>query len=56
MFPLEGDAEHIRYSINFFTAIGLGLLTEDMRSRLTIIQEVEDAEEEEKKIERRGGT
>lgn len=50
MFPLEGDAEHIRYSINFFTAIGLGLLTEDMRSRLTIIQEVEDAEEEEKKL------
>lgn len=50
MFPLEGDADHIRYSINFFTAIGLGLLTEEMRSRLTIIQEIEDAEEEEKRL------
>ncbi|EJS43614.1 cwc22p [Saccharomyces arboricola H-6] len=52
MFPLEGDADHIRYSINFFTAIGLGLLTEEMRSQLTIVQEIEDAKEEEQKLKR----
>lgn len=52
MFPLEGDADHIRYSINFFTAIGLGVLTEKMRSQLTIVQEIEDAQEEEERLKR----
>ncbi|CCG26049.1 hypothetical protein CORT_0C06770 [Candida orthopsilosis Co 90-125] len=35
VFPVvdvdEDDADHIRFSINFFTAIGLGVLTEEMR-------------------------
>lgn len=35
MFPVKDvswkDADHIRFSINYFTAIGLGVLTEDMR-------------------------
>ncbi|KAI5953775.1 CWC22 [Candida theae] len=35
VFPVvdvdEDDAEHLRFSINFFTAIGLGVLTEEMR-------------------------
>lgn len=52
MFPLEGDGDHIRYSINFFTAIGLGVLTEKMRSQLTIVQEIEDAQEEEERLKR----
>lgn len=33
MFP-EEDEEHLRFLINFFTAIGLGVLTEEMRSLL----------------------
>ncbi|QPG75980.1 hypothetical protein FOA43_003366 [Brettanomyces nanus] len=33
LFP-ETSAEHIRFSINYFTAIGLGRLTEDMRETL----------------------
>ncbi|CAI4063080.1 hypothetical protein SKDZ_07G5170 [Saccharomyces kudriavzevii ZP591] len=52
LFPLEGDADHIRYSINFFTAIGLGILTEELRDQLTIIQEIEGAQEEEQKLKR----
>ncbi|CUM67191.1 uncharacterized protein PRCAT00004884001 [Priceomyces carsonii] len=28
------DADHLRFSINFFTAIGLGILTEEMRAVL----------------------
>ncbi|CCD23095.1 U2-type spliceosomal complex subunit CWC22 NDAI_0B00610 [Naumovozyma dairenensis CBS 421] len=40
LFPTE-DIEHMRYSINYFTAIGLGILTEDMRERLDTIQEEE---------------
>lgn len=35
MFPVENvttrDGDHIRFAINFFTAIGLGILTEEMR-------------------------
>lgn len=38
LFPVRDvswrDAEHIRFSINFFTAIGLGALTEEMRDVL----------------------
>ncbi|CAN3377205.1 pre-mRNA-splicing factor Cwc22p [Diutina rugosa] len=37
VFPTE-DADHLRYSINFFTAIGLGILTETMRNHLTRIE------------------
>ncbi|QLL30222.1 hypothetical protein HG536_0A00390 [Torulaspora globosa] len=37
LFPKE-DTDNIRYSINYFTAIGLGVLTEDMRQRLDILQ------------------
>lgn len=37
LFPRE-DSSHMRYSINYFTAIGLGALTEQMRERLTIVQ------------------
>lgn len=40
LFPRE-DAAHIRYSINYFTAIGLGVLTEKMRDRLTIVKRTE---------------
>lgn len=43
LFPKE-DADNIRYSINYFTAIGLGILTEDMRKQLDIIQ-AEDAKQ-----------
>lgn len=38
LLPREGltkeSADHLRFSINFFTAIGLGVLTEEMRSSL----------------------
>ncbi|KAG5419086.1 CWC22 [Candida metapsilosis] len=38
VFPVvdvdEDDADHLRFSINFFTAIGLGVLTEEMRNVL----------------------
>ncbi|ODV96107.1 hypothetical protein PACTADRAFT_2407 [Pachysolen tannophilus NRRL Y-2460] len=34
IFP-NRNAEHLRFSINFFTAIGLGVLTEGMREVLT---------------------
>jgi pre-mRNA-splicing factor CWC22 len=33
MFPIE-DPRHTRFSINFFTSIGLGALTDDMRAHL----------------------
>lgn len=36
IFPHE-DAEHLRFSINFFTAIGLGKLTDRMRTSLQSI-------------------
>jgi pre-mRNA-splicing factor CWC22 len=38
MFPVEDDPHALRFSINFFTAIGLGGLTDDMRDRLAIAQ------------------
>lgn len=53
MFPKE-NLEDIRYSINYFTAIGLGSLTEEMRKHLNIIEEqIQDQrrEEETKKEE-----
>jgi pre-mRNA-splicing factor CWC22 len=37
IFPSD-DAAHLRFSVNYFTAIGLGGLTEEMRDRLKIIQ------------------
>lgn len=37
VFPTE-DAEHLRYLINFFTAIGLGILTETMRNHLSRVE------------------
>ncbi|GAV53799.1 hypothetical protein ZYGR_0AK03010 [Zygosaccharomyces rouxii] len=42
LFPQQ-HAPHIRYSINYFTAIGLGVLTEEMRALLTIVQSTEKA-------------
>lgn len=48
IFP-KTSPEDIRYSINYFTAIGIGILTEDMRKCLDIIEaetEVEVEEEE----------
>lgn len=42
LFPQQ-DASHIRYSINYFTAIGLGAFTEQMRTLLTIVQTNEQA-------------
>ena len=50
MFPSE-DMEHIRYSINYFTAIGLGVLTDKMRERLTELEEETGEEEEEEEEE-----
>lgn len=40
LFPQQ-DASNIRYAINYFTAIGLGVLTEQMRTLLTIVQNAE---------------
>lgn len=37
LFPRQ-NVSNIRYSINYFTAIGLGILTEQMRALLTIVQ------------------
>ncbi|CAH2354772.1 pre-mRNA-splicing factor Cwc22p [[Candida] railenensis] len=48
------DAEHIRFSINFFTAIGLGSLTEEMRTVLKgIPQPTREELEEERRSRRR---
>ncbi|OAA58548.1 cell cycle control protein [Niveomyces insectorum RCEF 264] len=33
LFPVD-DARHLRFAINYFTSIGMGVLTEDMRERL----------------------
>lgn len=60
LFPKE-DADNIRYSINYFTAIGLGVLTEGMRQRLDILQaEVQksrkDSEEEQAQMSQRVGS
>lgn len=41
IFPNE-DPEHLRFSINYFTAIGMGNLTDRMRSRLRATQLIED--------------
>lgn len=46
LFPID-DALRTRYSINYFTAIGLGILTEKMRNHLIITQEHESNEGEE---------
>lgn len=50
MFPLE-DADDTRYSINYFTAIGLGVLTEGMRAHLERQEEEEEEEEQEEEEE-----
>ncbi|QLQ77789.1 hypothetical protein HG537_0A00360 [Torulaspora globosa] len=56
MFPKE-DADNIRYSINYFTAIGLGVLTEDMRQRLDILQaEAQDLEKEQAQVSQQVGS
>lgn len=39
MFPESGDPEHLRFAINYFTALGLGRLTEKMRESLEAIPE-----------------
>lgn len=40
VFPTSHrDAEHVRFSINYFTAIGLGRLTEKMRTALKRLEE-----------------
>ncbi|QLG72954.1 hypothetical protein HG535_0E00380 [Zygotorulaspora mrakii] len=38
MFPMS-DPEKMRYSINYFTAIGLGTLTQKMRGQLEIVNQ-----------------
>lgn len=49
MFPVLdvtwNDADHIRFSINFFTAIGLGILTEEMRDVLKSIPPPSDEDQ-----------
>lgn len=50
MFPHD-DIENIRYSINYFTAIGLGVLTDKMRERLTELEEETRGEELEEELE-----
>ena len=45
IFPHE-DSHHLQFSINYFTAIGLGILTDDMRDALDAIKR--------KRIEERG--
>lgn len=37
LFP-DDDADNIRYSINYFTSIGLGVLTKKMRERLQFLE------------------
>lgn len=34
MFPMEGPSDDLIFSINYFTAIGLGILTNEMRNEL----------------------
>ncbi|CAB4256149.1 similar to Saccharomyces cerevisiae YGR278W CWC22 Spliceosome-associated protein that is required for pre-mRNA splicing [Maudiozyma barnettii] len=46
MFPKE-DPDDMRYAINYFTAINLGVLTESMRRELQILEEQAEEEEEE---------
>lgn len=41
MFPVE-EVDDTRYSINYFTAIGLGVLTEGMRRHLEVAEESEE--------------
>lgn len=51
MFPND-NVENLRYSINYFTAIGLGVLTEEMRSKLEIMeQEEEEDDDEDEEVE-----
>lgn len=53
MFP-DDDMEDIRYSINYFTAIGLGVLTDGMRERLVTLEE-EARQEQEQEMEEEEG-
>ena len=39
MFPTDNPKD-TRFSINYFTSIGLGILTEDMREYLKVIRGV----------------
>ncbi|CCE61631.1 hypothetical protein TPHA_0A05570 [Tetrapisispora phaffii CBS 4417] len=45
IFPVD-DPEKSRYSINYFTAIGLGVLTENMRKYIELINEKKREEKE----------
>ena len=46
MINVDGkDADAIRFSINFFTAIGLGVLTEEMRYVLDNLSEPEEEDD-----------
>ena len=45
IFPEEG-AKELRFAINFFTAVGLGAMTEIMRDRLKEINTANDVESE----------
>lgn len=51
LFPKD-DPENIRYSINYFTAIGLGVLTEGMRKQLDLIEEKEQQFQQAKNSEK----
>lgn len=46
MFPMGDDPDAVRFSINYFTAIGLGVLTEKMREYLDNMPEPESSEEQ----------
>ncbi|KAG7841062.1 hypothetical protein KL942_002050 [Ogataea angusta] len=52
LFPTSG-ADRLRFSINYFTAIGLGALTEDMRESLNNLPESEESDVEDENERKR---
>ncbi|CCH60495.1 hypothetical protein TBLA_0C07040 [Henningerozyma blattae CBS 6284] len=47
LFPMDKDnVDDMKYSINYFTAIGLGVLTDEMREKLQIIKAEEEIKQE----------
>ncbi|KAL3233381.1 Pre-mRNA-splicing factor CWC22 [Nakaseomyces bracarensis] len=50
IFP-EDDIDAIRYSINYFTSIGLGVLTKQMRERLQSMEETQKLSKKETDLE-----